>query len=140
MRFLRVVTPSTFFYRIVWRVLGDPPAPTQFSLVMLLLFSVSGLFGKIQSLSQLAILTGLKPVTQVRQTSVISIHHRTLFHYVCIIPQFPVEVKHYFMTWTVTVQTPWQPIFLAAPLERSRCLPLMNGPRSFTRTITDLPL
>lgn len=41
---------------------------------------------------------------------------------------------------TLTVQIPPQPIFLAAALDRSKCLPLMNGPLSFITTITDLPL
>lgn len=41
---------------------------------------------------------------------------------------------------TLTVQTPPQPIFRAAALDRSNCLPLMNGPLSLITTITDLPL
>lgn len=44
------------------------------------------------------------------------------------------------MTETLTVQTPLQPIALAAALERSRCLPLINGPRSLILTMTVRPL
>ena len=49
-------------------------------------------------------------------------------------------MSSYFSTAICTLQTPGQPIFLAAALERSICLPLMNGPRSLILTTTDLPL
>ena len=39
-----------------------------------------------------------------------------------------------------TLQTPLQPIILAAALDRSKVLPFTKGPRSLITTITDFPL
>ena len=49
---------------------------------------------------------------------------------------------HYLTILYVTrhVPDPRHPSCLAAPLERSNCLPRMNGPRSLILTITVLPL